>query len=239
MNIGNSLKMRRNELGLTQSEVAEKLYVTRQTISNWENNKSYPNIDCLIKLSNLYEMTLDRLLKEDNTMVEKLSKDIREGQKYKKLFLILLIIVLCIGGYFTILQLRLNNFYSGVKEWNQNGQTYNLIEDNIQYHVVKIDNYNLFTIPEELELMSSYISENEKFNMYYSGDDSNIKIYWTTGALNGLELSFDKEFIFDNVNQRNKFSYEIQELINKNLDKDKKELTILYKQTKNKWEEIN
>jgi len=70
--------------------------------------------------------------------------------------------------------------YSGVKEWNQNGQTYNLIEDNIQYHVVKIDNYNLFTIPEELELMSSYISENEKFNMYYSGDDSNIKIYWTT-----------------------------------------------------------
>ncbi|MGL1898096.1 helix-turn-helix transcriptional regulator [Enterococcus faecalis] len=35
MNIGNSLKMRRNELGLTQSEVAEKLYVTRQTISNW------------------------------------------------------------------------------------------------------------------------------------------------------------------------------------------------------------
>ncbi|NSU46349.1 helix-turn-helix transcriptional regulator, partial [Enterococcus faecalis] len=35
--------MRRNELGLTQSEVAEKLYVTRQTISNWENNKSYPN----------------------------------------------------------------------------------------------------------------------------------------------------------------------------------------------------
>ncbi|EKN1747042.1 XRE family transcriptional regulator, partial [Enterococcus faecalis] len=64
-------------------------------------------------------------------------------------------------------------------------------------------------------------------------------IYWTTGALNGLELSFDKEFIFDNVNLRNKFSYEIQELINKNLDKDKKELTILYKQTKNKWEEIN
>ncbi|WP_241698090.1 helix-turn-helix transcriptional regulator, partial [Enterococcus faecalis] len=88
MNIGNSLKMRRNELGLTQSEVAEKLYVTRQTISNWENNKSYPNIDCLIELSNLYEMTLDRLLKEDNPMMEKLSKYLRDGQKYNTLFFI-------------------------------------------------------------------------------------------------------------------------------------------------------
>ncbi|MGC3011551.1 helix-turn-helix domain-containing protein, partial [Enterococcus faecalis] len=62
---------------MTQSVVAEKLYVTRLTISNWENNKTYPNIDCLIELSILYEMTLDRLLMEHNTMVEKLSKDIR------------------------------------------------------------------------------------------------------------------------------------------------------------------
>ena len=78
--------MRRNELGLTQSEVAEKLYVTRQTISNWENNKSYPNIDCLIELSNLYEMTLDRLLKEDNTMVEKLSKILERDRSTKIIF---------------------------------------------------------------------------------------------------------------------------------------------------------
>lgn len=66
--------------------------------------------------------------------------------------------------------------------------------------MVKIDNYNLFIILEELELMSLYIFENEKFNMYYSGDDLNIKIYWIIGVLNGLELFFDKEFIFDNVN---------------------------------------
>ena len=88
--------MRRNELGLTITEVAEKfIMLPGQTISNWENNKSYPNIDCLIELSNLYEMTLDRLLAEDNTDGGETGKIFREGQKYK-IILILLFIVPCI-----------------------------------------------------------------------------------------------------------------------------------------------
>lgn len=53
MEIGSKLKNARNENGLTQEQAAELLGVSRQTISNWENNKSYPDIISVIKMSDL------------------------------------------------------------------------------------------------------------------------------------------------------------------------------------------
>lgn len=50
---------------MTQENVAEKINVSRQTISNWENEKSYPDIISVIELSNLYSISLDDLLKGD------------------------------------------------------------------------------------------------------------------------------------------------------------------------------
>lgn len=57
MNIGNKLKNSRAKAGLTQETVAEKVGVSRQTISNWENNKSYPDIVSVISLSDLYSVS--------------------------------------------------------------------------------------------------------------------------------------------------------------------------------------
>lgn len=68
MEIGSRLKNARNEKGITQEHAAELLGVSRQTISNWENNKSYPDIISVIKMSDFYSVNLDHLLKEDNTM---------------------------------------------------------------------------------------------------------------------------------------------------------------------------
>ena len=65
MEIGSRLKNARSEHGLTQEQVAEELGVSRQSISNWENNRSYPDIVSVIKLSDLYSISLDELLKED------------------------------------------------------------------------------------------------------------------------------------------------------------------------------
>lgn len=58
MTIAEKIKESRLKLGFTQQEVSEKLFVTRQTISNWENNRSTPDIDTLIKLSDLYQIDL-------------------------------------------------------------------------------------------------------------------------------------------------------------------------------------
>ena len=62
MEIGKKLKEARLNRDLTQEVIAEKLNVSRQTISNWENEKSYPDIISVIELSNLYSISLDDLL---------------------------------------------------------------------------------------------------------------------------------------------------------------------------------
>jgi transcriptional regulator with XRE-family HTH domain len=68
------LKQARLAANLTQEELAEKIGVSRQTISNWENGRSYPDIVSIIFLSDIYDMTLDSLLKGDNEMIKHLKK---------------------------------------------------------------------------------------------------------------------------------------------------------------------
>ena len=74
MEIGKKLKDARINAKLTQEKVAEKINVSRQTISNWETEKSYPDIVSVIELSNLYSISLDDLLKGDKKMIEHLEE---------------------------------------------------------------------------------------------------------------------------------------------------------------------
>ena len=69
MDIGNKIQAIRTESGMTQAEFAEKFNVTRQSVSNWENNKHYPDLDTLCKISDEYNVSFDILLKEDREYV--------------------------------------------------------------------------------------------------------------------------------------------------------------------------
>lgn len=88
MEIGTQIKKYRNEAGLSQEGLAEKIYVTRQTISNWENEKSYPDIHSLLLLSSLFHVSLDQLIKGDvEIMKEEINKtDIAEFNRLGKIF---------------------------------------------------------------------------------------------------------------------------------------------------------
>lgn len=94
MEIGVKLKQARVKAGLTQECVVEKIQVSRQTISNWENEKSFPDIVSVIKLSNLYDISLDRLLKEDTEMIEHLEKSTNTVKSNQKLILAIAINIL-------------------------------------------------------------------------------------------------------------------------------------------------
>lgn len=85
MEIGQKLKTARQKAGLTQEVVADKIQVSRQTISNWENEKSYPDIASVIHLSNLYNISLDELLKGDKEMLEHLEESTDVVNSNKKL----------------------------------------------------------------------------------------------------------------------------------------------------------
>lgn len=65
MELHTQIKKYRSNLSLSQEELAEKVYVTRQTISNWENNKNYPDIHSLLLLSSIFHISLDQLVKGD------------------------------------------------------------------------------------------------------------------------------------------------------------------------------
>lgn len=65
MNFGNKIQIQRKRKGITQEELGEKLNVSRQTITKWESNKSFPEIEKIIKLSYYFNVTIDYLLKDE------------------------------------------------------------------------------------------------------------------------------------------------------------------------------
>ncbi len=79
MEIGTIIKRARNEASLTQEQAAESLGVSRQTISNWENGKSYPDIISVIKMSDVYSVSLDYLLKEETSMKQTYKEYLEES----------------------------------------------------------------------------------------------------------------------------------------------------------------
>ena len=68
MEIGAMIRTARHKANLSQEQAAETLGVSRQTVSNWENGKSYPDILSVIRMSDLYSVSLDRLLKEEDSV---------------------------------------------------------------------------------------------------------------------------------------------------------------------------
>lgn len=84
MNLATKLKEQREKVGMSQSELAQKLHVTRQTVSRWENNQTIPNLDTLNDISEELEISLDDLLKHDNLKtIGSISKDVKLKKRYK------------------------------------------------------------------------------------------------------------------------------------------------------------
>lgn len=103
MKIGDKLKNARLKKSMTQEEVAEKLFVSRQSISNWENNKTYPDIGNVIALSDLYQISLDELLKGSDNFMKHLEESTNIVESNKKLIFIIVIalIAMIIMALFT------------------------------------------------------------------------------------------------------------------------------------------
>lgn len=101
MELGKRITEIRKENNMTQEELAEKFHVTRQTISNWENGKSYPDVETLVHISNEFNVSLDMLMKGDKDMVSKITKEQRQGRKQKKRILItMFIVIFLLGGFY-------------------------------------------------------------------------------------------------------------------------------------------
>lgn len=109
MNIGAKIIEIRKKRNMTQEDFAKIFHVTRQTVSNWENQKSYPDLQTLVQISDEFDVSLDTLLKEDMVMVKKIDN----FKVYKKAFIGLTAGVLTVGilgcAYIGICKVQHNN----------------------------------------------------------------------------------------------------------------------------------
>lgn len=83
MDIGNQIKERRQALGLSQEELAQRLYVSRVTISHWETNRTLPDVQSMLLLANLFGTTIDELVKGD---VDEMRSMVEHNEQRTKTF---------------------------------------------------------------------------------------------------------------------------------------------------------
>ena len=94
MELGKQIKMHRQKAQLSQEELANRVYVSRQTISNWENDKSYPDVNSLVLLSEVFQVSLGNLIKGDIEVMKDViqKEEIEKMNRYGKIYAIMLIV---------------------------------------------------------------------------------------------------------------------------------------------------
>lgn len=92
MELGKQIKKHRMAAQLSQEELADRVYVSRQTISNWENDKSYPDVNSLVLLSETFQVSLDKLIKGDIDVMKKViqREEVEKMKHYGAIYTILL-----------------------------------------------------------------------------------------------------------------------------------------------------
>lgn len=121
MQLGQMIAKIRKEEGLTQETFAKKFNVTRQTVSNWENEKSYPDLHTLVNISDTFHISLDVLLKGDTAMVKDIDKKIKKHSLYKGLMIGLVILVAILTILLSVIYFTDKSLNDTVKEhmaWN-------------------------------------------------------------------------------------------------------------------------
>lgn len=106
MSLGTNIKRIRQENDLSQAQFANIFHVTRQTVSNWENDKNYPDLSVLKEMSHIFDVSFDLLLKDDDNYIRKTVRAIKLMSLFKRVLLVLVIIILMLfGGFCWLLHL--------------------------------------------------------------------------------------------------------------------------------------
>lgn len=184
MQLGQTIQKIRKENNLTQEKFAELFHVTRQTVSNWENEKSYPDLLTLVAISDNFNISLDKMLKEDIKMTEKLNKDINWSKRMKRVLTILIgtivlsatIWFLFWNHYKTVTE---NKFQEGLGKYK-----YSIDESCSKggYYIIKYDEDTIFTLPNQK--MPNYFDFSTDFHAkdvdcYTELNGEKISICWT------------------------------------------------------------
>ena len=135
MTIGKRIKEERLAKKWTQEQLAVKLNVSRSTVSSWEVERNYPDLETIIAISDLFGQSLDQLLREDPEMITKKDRKVKNEKVYFRLLgLIGICFLIFIGNY--VLKIAENSHYQEnlkVAGWTKIQDAYILEEDDRYY----------------------------------------------------------------------------------------------------------
>ena len=158
MDLGKKILDIRKDNKMSQEDFAEIFNVTRQTISSWENSKSYPDIETLIKMSDKFNVSLDILLKGDKKMIKNIDENVKNN---KKIIIILITIIIALAIAFGIVYkfslFGFNNTKSDAK-----GSLYvacSLKDNKYFYNVNYGDNYRILSVDGDEYIMKNVDTE--------------------------------------------------------------------------------
>ena len=183
MNLGKRIVTIRKERKMSQEDFAELFNVTRQTISSWENSKSYPDIETLVKISDKFNISLDILLREDKNMIETYKNDSKQKKIFRRISIILTIIIIII--VLAIIGIRYNEYLENEKI----EQDYKVITQNIKELGFKKDNTTALLLLKNNNI--TYAIEKQ-----YSNEKYDITIYAYSN------YNENKGFIITNKNSK-------------------------------------
>lgn len=255
MEIGSIIKKCRTEKKMTQEELANLLFVSRQLISKWENNKSYPDLNQLILLSDYFDLSLDELMRGDQKMIRKKDSQVKTSELWKKVITIMGFLIVFLILYFSITTFKVNRLYQHIIDdgWEDMGSSYTYHENDIQYSVKKINKHNIFNIPKTLTLIANPIKKVpataiDEYNgvdstvIYFNGDKELFTLLWQNGDLQGQELQMDSTFIYKKELQsveKQTLSKKFIKVYDDELNKDRAFLDYFLDEIDKKWQEIN
>lgn len=101
MKIADTIRVERKKKELTQAQLAEQLFVSRQLISKWETGKGYPDLEQVAKLSEIFDLSIDTIIKGDNKIVTKLTLDTKRKKWLQALVITLFVALIILISFFT------------------------------------------------------------------------------------------------------------------------------------------
>lgn len=212
MELGQTIKDIRKKNNLTQSDFAEIFHVTRQTVSNWENEKSYPDLITLVEISDRFDISLDTMLKGDTKVTEKMNRDLKWG-KWSKTILLSVIATLAVTslGWLGIWGYNKSKtegkFAEGLSKYSHE----TVDTGTADLYKIPYDESTYFTLPDQS--MPSYLEFSTDFRVkdidcYIESDEELLIFCWAAydGTIDSIQVNSSK--ITDE--QKNKYADELE-----------------------------
>ena len=217
MKIGQTIINIRKEQKMSQAEFAQIFSITRQTVSNWENEKSYPDLQTLVNISEKFEISLDSMLKDNVDMVKKIDKD-RHIVKWLKGGMVVLAGVL--GVLCAIWTITWNNakkevdtkFQQGLKQY---GFEENTDQNAYQYPYKKEVEEGICYVLSDTQVAEWYsfniVCYNQELICYVQQEDYMAELHWygEAGEVSG-------GFIYDKTGRKEMTAQERKKLLRNN-----------------------